>query len=531
MESYQKLNDKILAASQHVKRIFSKNMNKLRFSVAAILCLFSFLQLFTQTRETNFFEGKREMRGIWVSTINNIDWPSEPGLPAEQLKSEACKILDRVKQMGLNTIFLQVRPSSDVIYQSAIEPWTVYLTGKDKLNVGGGFDPLLFWVTEAHKRGLELHAWINPFRVTPKANYDCAPWHLSNTHPEWLITYAGKKFLDPGIPQARKYLLSVTSDILNHYDIDGIHFDDYFYPYPVKNEVFADSLSFAKYNPEHLTLHDWRRSNVDAVIESVGKQIHQTKPWVAFGVSPFGVWRNKADDKTGSDTRAGVTNYDVLYADVLKWIDKKWIDYIVPQIYWESGHPAANFDVLTDWWAKRPHNDVHIFVGHAAFKINTGQKSWANALEMPTQIEKVRASAGLDGSVFFSYRQFNRDLLGLDKAMAERLYRNRALSPLILNTHSDDIEVKKIKRRSNTIYWQVDEEHQHEVRFYAIYRYQKGDNFDADRSNFLLDIIDKPQFSLRKNNGEETSKFVYRIAVIDLYRHEHSLSPKITVRE
>lgn len=510
-----------------------KNMNGLRLVVAVVLCLISFLQLFTQNRPTAYIVSpKREMRGIWVSTVNNIDWPSQPGLSAAQLKREVGAILDNVERMGLNTVFLQVRPASDAIYMSRIEPWSVYLTGRQGVNASSsGFDALHYWIDEAHRRGIELHAWINPFRVSQRVDMECSPLHVSRRHPEWIIAYGGKQYLDPGRPEARAYLLDVTRDILTRYDIDGIHFDDYFYPYPVRDEVFDDSLSFARNNPQHLLLAEWRRGNVDDVIRSVGALVKSVKPWAAFGVSPFGVWRNKDVDARGSDTRAGITNYDVLYANVTKWVEQRWVDYIVPQIYWESGHPAANFDVLSRWWAGLPHRGVHFFVGHAVFKINTGTKSWDNGMEMPAQIEKVRATAGLEGSVFFSYRQFNRDLLGLRAAMTERLYRQRALSPLELRENgATDIEISRLRFKRGKLTWQVDPKDRGRIRFFAIYRYRKGDDFDSSQSVALWDVVPDAEIELPASKSGR-QKYVYRVAAIDLYRHEHPLSDKIVVRQ
>lgn len=504
-------------------------MKPLRMAATLLLYVLSITQIFTQTRYYNTQALKREMRGIWVATVNNIDWPSSPGLSNEGLMRETRAILDRVKRMGLNTVFIQVRPSSDAIYRSDIEPITSYIVanGNDKL---GTFDPLTYWIEQAHLRGLELHAWINPFRVTPKPDFPCADNHISKTHPEWTVEYAGKLYLDPGYAETRQYVVSIVDDIASRYDIDGIHFDDYFYPYPVKGATFDDSKSFAANNPTRLSLADWRRQNVDYVISEVHKHIKSIKPWLAFGVSPFGVWRNKADDSEGSNTRAGITNYDILYANVTKWIDKKWIDYVVPQIYWEAGNKAADFDELTKWWAARGKDKTQVFVGHAIFKINAGAKVWENPNEMPSQINKVRSNSGLNGSVFFSYRQFNRDLLGLENTLQDRLYKNQALTPLACpQSITDEITVTKLKRRGAKLTWDTDADSD-AVRFYAVYRYKKGEEFDHDINTHLYDIVGTNEIALPRPQEAKT-KYIYRVSAIDKHRREHPLSKRIVIKQ
>ncbi len=474
---------------------------------------------------------EREMRGIWVASVANIDWPSAPGLSQETLCHEADAILDRSAAMGLNVIFLQVRPSSDALYRSTIEPPSYYLVGDD-FNSPLPFDPLAYWIEGAHRRGLELHAWINPFRVTPKADFPTAPTHIAHTHPEWLIKYNNKLYLDPGIPDARDYVTRVVMDIVSRYDIDGIHFDDYFYPYPAKGEVFDDSKSFSKYNPRHLTQANWRRSNVTAVIASVSDQIRTLKPYVQFGISPFGVWRNKRDDPQGSDTRAGVSDYDVLYADILDWIDNSLIDYVVPQIYWEHGNKWCDFDVLQRWWGERSTNDTKVFIGHAVFKINDGKvpnAGWNSKSEMPDQIAKVRKNAKLDGSIYFSYRQFNRDILGFEDYLASNFYQHITLQVPVTKGHADNIDITHLERDGRTLSWNVEGDTS-QVRFYVVYRAPRSDADKIGANETILSIVDKPTTTLTVCQGKR-QRYVYRVAAVDKFRVIHGLSRRITVRE
>lgn len=498
----------------------------MRNVLSLLICIFSITQIWTQTTTIqNQALSEPEMRGLWVATVNNIDWPSVAGLSVDSLKSEAQTILDRAKSIGLNTIFLQVRPSSDVIYHSAIEPLTYYLVG-DNDNFPSDFDPLNFWIEEAHRRGLELHAWINPLRATPKPDYISGRNHISKIHPEWLVKYADKQYLNPGEPNVRRYIANVVTEIVQKYDIDGIHFDDYFYPYPVVNEKFNDLDTYKKYATKKQSIDDWRRANVDSLVSEVSRVVHSEKPWLAFGISPFGVWRNKTDDERGSNTRAGITDYDVLYADVLHWAQMKWIDYVVPQIYWEAGNKAADFDELHNWWGKTfaPYG-IKVFVGHAIYKINDATTPWKNPAEMPSQIEKVRNNENILGSVFFSYRQLNRDLLGLEEQLKSNFYVQKTLAPQLINTTKTyDLKVEKIRRRrDNMLVWEC--EKADTVRFYAIYEYPKGN----PHSERILDIVSTTYYHLPKSHHKR-SKHIIRIAPVDRFGREYEKSERYVVK-
>ncbi len=371
---------------------------------------------------------KFEMRGVWVATVMNIDWPSKPGLKTTQQQREAIAILDKAKLLGFNAIFLQVRPVADALYPSRFEPWSVFLTGREGKAPEPFWDPLQFWVEQAHERGLELHAWINPFRASLPFNNLNNPSNAMVKHPDWLVRYGQRRYFDPGLPQVRQHLFEVVSDLVSRYDIDGIHMDDYFYPYPISGEVFDDTRSYGLHG-HGMELNQWRRQNVDLVIKGLNETIKNIKPWVKFGVSPFGVWRNKANDPRGSDTRAGVQCYDDLHADILLWEREGWIDYVIPQIYWSTQELPANYITLLDWWNSVAKNR-HVYIGHGLYKINANNKSWENPDEMPTQIKLARLRENVGGSVFFSMVHLNRrDLLGLQDSLKNSLYRIPALTP------------------------------------------------------------------------------------------------------
>lgn len=427
IRSFQK--PEIYQSGVQKKGLFSKKkgMNHKGFFTGAGMV---FLLLIHSINAVKAQDIPQELRGVWVATVANIDWPSRPGLDVETQKSEALAILDKQQALGMNAVFFQVRPAADAFFASSLEPWSRFLTGLQGTAPQPYYDPLAFWISEAHKRGLELHAWLNPFRASFSAEETLHPTHALHRHPEWLLKYGERYYFDPGLPEVRKHLLLVVADLVARYDVDGIHFDDYFYPYPIAGEAFADTLSFSLYGsgiPEELG--DWRRENVNRVIRTLNDTIKHLKPWVKFGVSPFGVWRNKASDPAGSDTRAGVQCYDDLYADILLWEHRGWVDYVMPQIYWTTRDVPANFTKLIHWWNQNLEHR-HLYVGHALYKINPRAPYWDRPSEIPDQIRMARELSSVSGSVFFSQRHFSRsDLLGMADSLSRDLYCRPALTP------------------------------------------------------------------------------------------------------
>lgn len=473
----------------------------------------------------------REMRGIWVATVANIDYPSASNLTPEQLRQEARDIIERSQRMGLNAIFFQVRPSADALYKSKLEPLSSYLVKPDKAK-GFDFDALQYWLDEAHRHGLELHAWVNPFRVTPKADFACGANHLSKKHPDWTVTYAEKLYLNPGLPQARQWVTNVVMDIVNRYDVDGIHFDDYFYPYPAKGEVFNDDKAYRKYNPGKLSLDDWRRSNVTAVVRAVSDSIRAVKPWVQFGISPFGVWRNQRDDPKGSATMAGITNYDILYADVLDWIEHRLIDYAIPQIYWEQGNKLCDFGLLQKWWSEHSTPESRIFVGHAVYRINQGKfprMGWNRSEEMPEQLQLVRDNDHLDGSVFFSYRQFNRNILGFESYLADDFYAAKSLQPVVAKGEARPINITHLERDGDYLRWQMEGDSAM-LRFFLVYRTLRSEVDKMGSNASVYALLSEPRLYMPMQPGRR-QRYVYRVAAVDKFRVIHDPSRRLTVRE
>lgn len=313
---------------------------------SAFLTIFLSFFLFCQFA---IAQPKYEFRGVWIATVENIDFPSSKNLSSWEQRAEFTSILDMHKRNGMNAVVVQIRPVADAFYPSQLEPWSEYLTGKQGVPPSPYYDPLEFMITETHKRGMEFHAWMNPYRaVFNISKSSIAPNHITKLHPEWFVDYGGKRYFDPGNKEAQKFVEEVVGDVVHRYDIDAIHFDDYFYPYRIAGKEFPDLKAYKKYG-NGMSRAGWRRYNVDTVIQMLSKAIKTDKPWVKFGISPFGVWRNHSKDSEGSMTHAGQTNYDDLYADILLWLRKGWIDYVCPQIYWSFNTKAAPYGPLLDW--------------------------------------------------------------------------------------------------------------------------------------------------------------------------------------
>jgi uncharacterized lipoprotein YddW (UPF0748 family) len=325
---------------------------------------------------------------------------------------DLCGILDSLSEMGLNTIILQVRPTADALYKSDLEPLSHWLTGKQGEWAGQlPYDPLQFAVDEAHRRHMDVHVWLNPYRVTQGAmtRESLHRSHVINRHPEWFLRYNGQWYFNPGLDSTRVWICRVVADLVRRYDIQGVHMDDYFYPYPVQGQVFPDEATFRKYPRGFQDLGDWRRNNTNMVIRELHDTIKAIKPEVQFGISPFGVWRNYSEDTLGSHTKA-LTNYDKLYADIRLWMQEGWIDYVVPQLYWEIGHRLADYEHLCHWWAENRFH-TRLYIGMAPYRI--GRKgeaaAWQNGNEIVRQMHLNRTIPGIEGEVFYSTRPLLRN--------------------------------------------------------------------------------------------------------------------------
>lgn len=376
-----------------------------------------------------FSQPKYEFRGVWVATVDNIDWPSNKTLSSDKQKAEFITLLEMHRRNGMNAIIAQIRPSTDAFYPSQYEPWSEWLTGIQGKPPMPYYDPLAFMIAETHKRGMEFHAWMNPYRAEFSiGKSSIAPTHITRLHPDWFLAYGGKRYFDPGNKAVQQFVNNVVRDVVSRYDIDAIHFDDYFYPYRVSGSEFPDDVSYQKYGND-LSKDDWRRSNVDSIILSLSKTIKKENPDCKFGISPFGVWRNIDKDADGSLTKAGQTNYDDLYADILLWLKNKWIDYVAPQIYWEIGFKVADFETLINWWSNHSY-DRHLYIGQGIYRTFENKTSgWKNRNELPSQLNMIRSYKNVQGSVYFSSKTFNRNPNGWNDTLQNNYYRYPALIP------------------------------------------------------------------------------------------------------
>ena len=375
----------------------------------------------------------REFRAAWVATVDNIDWPSRPGLAPEAQRSEALAILDRARQTGLNAVVLQVRASADAFYDSPLEPWSSYLTGRQGVAPSPGYDPLTFWVEEAHRRGLLIHAWFNPFRArVAGARYQESDKHISKTRPDLVRKYGTMLWLDPGEPEAREITLKVVLDIVRRYDVDGVHIDDYFYPYPIadpahpgKELEFPDETSWAKAQASGVSLNraDWRRDNINRLIERIATEIKLVKPRVLFGISPFGIPRPGLPAGV-----KGFDQYDKLSADAVLWLDRGWADYFSPQLYWKGDAPGQPFQPLLDYWIQVNSRHRHIWPGLSISRVREGNNGYDPA-EILRQIALIRATPGSTGHVLFSFKSLPANRLKLTDKLRDGPYQTPALTP------------------------------------------------------------------------------------------------------
>ncbi|MEU6949372.1 family 10 glycosylhydrolase [Streptomyces sp. NPDC046316] len=365
-----------------------------------------------------------EFRGMWMATVFNVDWPSTPGLTPGRQRAELHAHLDMAVERRLNAVILQVRPSADALWPSPHEPWAECLTGVQGRDPG--WDPLGTAVEEAHRRGLELHAWFNPYRVANHTDPTrLTPTHPARRNPEWIVPYGGKLYYNPGLPEVRRFVQDAMLDAVRRYDIDAVHWDDYFYPYPVDGEVFDDDDAYARYGGNFTSRASWRRNNIDLLVSEMSARIKEVDSPPAFGISPFGIWRNAATDPAGSDTPEGLQSYDDLFADTRKWIREGWIDHVVPQLYWHIGFAEADYATLVPWWEAVVRNTgVRLYIGEALFKCGDPDQpaAWQDPDELSRHLTLAARHPGVAGHCFFSATQVTADRIGAMAAVVADHY-------------------------------------------------------------------------------------------------------------
>lgn len=481
---------------------------------------------------------KRELRAVWIATVLNIDYPRTPSTNPIALKEQYRNLLDQLQNVGMNTVIVQVRPAGDALYPSAHAPWSAYLTGRQGAPPKEDFDPLAFMIEETRKRAMEFHAWINPFRAS--MNLDTSSLHLTHPvfrHPDWLVQYGGKMYFNPGIPEVRNHLVDVVGELVDNYDLDGIHIDDYFYPYPKPDTPFPDSTTFRFYGGPVKDINDWRRQNTDQLVQALHQRIKSVRPTVQFGVSPFGVWRNKADDpRRGSDTRAGVTSYDDLYADVLNWINKGWIDYIMPQLYWNIGFEPANHQTLVQWWSKNSR-DLPVYVGHSAYKVGNNQvEAWNDPGEIPRQIDLNRRNFQTLGSAYFSAKSIQGNPLRLKDSL-RHYYRHNALwqeRPELELPKLSTVDLRRPKWRQESVrlQWRPGKGRdgvRQAAHYYVIYRFEGRSvgNMDDPANIYAITPIqagDQKRVTFHDTGTSVGETYTYAVTAVNRANTESSVS-------
>lgn len=467
---------------------------------------------------------KREFRGAWLQCINGIYM----GLSTDECKRKLIGQLDALQDKGINAIIFQVRAEADALYQSPYEPWSRFLTGVQGQAPVPFWDPLQFMIDECHKRCMELHAWINPYRAKT-ASTVASTNHITNRHPERLIQYGSQSFFDPGLPINKKYILTIVEDIVKRYDIDGLHIDDYFYPYPKDGEEIPDYLSFAEYGRGYADKGDWRRDNITKLIEDMNLHIKAIKPWVKFGVSPFGIYRNKKNNVNGSNTN-GLQNYDDLYADILQWVDRGLVDYTIPQVYWEMGHPVADYTTLVKWWANNACNRP-LYIGQDIQRtISKPDLRNPNMNQLRAKLSLQRYQPCIEGACFWYGDLLANNAGNYGTALKKYYYRYPALQPEY--AFIDNKKPKKVKGLKATwtsqgyiLHWQEPKakKEMDKVKMYVVYRFdnKKGKSLDAKN---IVTITRNTSLTLPYEDG--TNKVYYYVTSLDRLQNESKASVK-----
>ncbi|MDR1415019.1 MAG: family 10 glycosylhydrolase [Odoribacteraceae bacterium] len=468
---------------------------------------------------------KREFRGAWIQTVFQGEYSK---MTPDPLRADLTRKLDALQSCGINAILFQVRPEADAWYASRLEPWSRFLTGKQGIPPDPFFDPTTFLVRECHRRNMEFHAWINPYRAGTSGTANLADDHVYHAHPEWFVLYNNQLLFDPGVPACRRHLCDVARDIVSRYDVDAIHVDDYFYPYPVPGVPFPDDNSFrdhgGKFAPDRRA--DWRRDNVNRLVRDLKKTISQTKPWVRFGVSPFGIYRNLRDFPGGSDTR-GLQNYSDLYADVILWAREGWIDYLIPQLYWEIGHTAADYTTLARWWNENTPRGIHLYIGQDVARTIT-----QGALAAKMNI--ARALPGVSGNCFWPANEILRDNGGIADSLRLRYHRHPALPPAYtrISTRRPARVSRLTARRGEEGYelsWQATGERGKttDTRYFVIYCFAPGDRQDIDDPAKIVAITRRTSCFLPVSGRLVPYRFI--ITAVDRL-HNESRGRRVTLK-
>ncbi len=460
---------------------------------------------------------KREFRGTWVHTVGNTSYKT---MTTAQLQDDFRKLLDTFQMAGINAVIFQVRPQADAFYVSTIEPWSRFITGVQGKAPTPIWDPLAFMVEECHKRGMELHAWFNPYRVTSNDKEVLMKNHLYYKKPEMFVKYGKQIYFDPGNPESRKHTVKVIADVVSRYDIDAVHFDDYFYPYRIAGKEFPDEKSYQKYGKVDgftgkAQKDDWRRNNVNILVHELSDTIKKIKPWVKFGISPFGVWRNKSVDPTGSNSQAGQTNYDDLFADIKLWVDKEWIDYNVPQLYWEIGHPKADYTPLIEWWSAN-NAGCQLYIGqNVATTVKVKKADGKSESQLARKMQMVRENPNIQGNVWWPGYSIRKNPDGFTDSISAGYQHYPALVPQFKYIDSippapvQQLAVKKVQGGMQ-LWWEAvpATNEMDKAAYFCVYRFAANEVINLDDATKLLKVVRQPKYLIPEADTKKQYKYV-----------------------
>lgn len=470
--------------------------------------------------------GKRQFRGAWIQTVNG----QFEGMGTAAMQQTLTYQLDELQKDGVNAVIFQVRAECDALYPSRTEPWSRYLTGIQGQAPSPYWDPLQWMIDECHKRGMELHAWINPYRAKTKSTTELARNHVAMQHPDWVFSYAGQYILNPALKETRDYIIKVVEDIVRRYDIDGLHMDDYFYPYPAAGQQIPDAQFYERNKRGFSNIGDWRRDNVNIFIKELGEHIHELKPWVKFGVSPFGIYRNKKSAEVGSNT-SGLQNYDDLYADVLLWVNNGWVDYCVPQLYWEIGNKAADYQTLIQWWDRHASNRP-LFIGESIERtVKFPDPANPQLNQMPAKHQLHLQMPNVGGTVLW-YAKAAVDNMGNYGSMLRNVYwKHPALQPLMpFIDRKAPKKPRKLKpvwtSGGYVLFWTAPKGKgwENEARQYVVYRFAHGERVNLDDASKIAAVTDKTYFELPYVDGK--TKYTYVVTALDRMHNESKAKKK-----
>ena len=466
---------------------------------------------------------KREFRGAWIQCVNG----QFMGMGTRQIQETLTYQLDRLKACGVNAIIFQVRPECDALYESNIEPWSRFLTGRQGEPPSPYWDPLAWMVEQCHRRGMELHAWINPYRAKTKTTRELARNHVAIRHPETVFAYDGQLILNPGLPENRDYICKVVADIVERYDIDGLHIDDYFYPYPVAGQTIPDDKEFAAYNNGIRDRGDWRRYNVNVFMKQLYETIHKVKPWVKFGVSPFGIYRNKKSAPTIGSNTNGLQNYDDLYADVLMWVNNGWVDYCVPQLYWPIGHKAADYETLIKWWNKYA-GKRHLYIGEDVERTaKSADLHNRNVNQLPAKRKLHDEMGNVNGTVLW-YAKAVVDNVGNYGSLLEKVYwKYPAFVPTM--PYIDGKAPKKVRKMKilnmggrPVLFWKAPKGKgwKNEAVKYVVYKFVGGERDDISNPSHIVAVTTDEFYEIPASDIQPGVKVSYVVTALDRMSNE-----------